>query len=104
MQIRITPLPLRWMLAAGLALGLGAAHAAGGSTTHEQEAQIKVGMTTQEVQAALGQPVRTVTYRKEPGPTWTYDVATAWSRSVFEIDFDAAGKVASFDERELIIK
>jgi outer membrane protein assembly factor BamE (lipoprotein component of BamABCDE complex) len=93
----------RGLLAAGLLLGVAAAaQAAGGFTvTKSQESAITVGMSTAEVMQALGRPEHRARYASEPGPTWTYTVvgATAHDALLFDVDFDASGKVASVSER-----
>jgi outer membrane protein assembly factor BamE (lipoprotein component of BamABCDE complex) len=103
MKFNLKPQTSRWLLAAGLMFGVAAAQAAGGFTVnHDQENSIKVGMTTTEVQQALGRPARNVKYGNEPGPTWAYNVVgTAEPMTVFEVDFSSDGKVASVDERTL---
>jgi outer membrane protein assembly factor BamE (lipoprotein component of BamABCDE complex) len=101
MRTRIPLAASRWLLAAGLALGVAAAQAARGyDVRHEQESQVQVGMSQAEVQQALGRPAHVERYRNEPGPTWTYDVIGSQSPpELFEVDFGADGKVASVDER-----
>ena len=91
----------RVLLAAGLFLGAAAAQAAGGFTVDKgQEALVKPGMSTAEVQSALGHPEEDIHYRNEPGPTFTYSVAGT-EDTVFDVDFAANGKVASTSERVL---
>ena len=94
---------VRTLLAASLAVGLTSAYASG-SVDHELESQVRVGMTADTVRQSLGQPARAETIRHAAGPTWSYDVSTATNRAVFEIDFDAAGRVAWTGERELLIE
>ena len=91
----------RWVLVATLSLGaLGAYAASGYKVTPMQESQVKVGMTTTEVQSTLGRPARITKYRNEVGPTWTYDVSNASSdHTVYEIDFSPEGKVIKMNER-----
>jgi hypothetical protein len=103
MKFNLQPQTRRWLLAAGLVSGVAAAQAAGGfSVTPDQESSVKVGMTTTEVQQALGRPARNVKYRNEPGPTWAYNVVGNTAPiTVFEVDFSSDGKVASVDERTL---
>ena len=88
------------LVAAGFALGLTAAHAMSGfSVTHQQEKQINVGMAQSDVLAALGTPDNNVHYGSEPGRTFTYHV-TGDPEVLFDVDFDADGKVLSTSERE----
>jgi len=56
-------------------------------------------MSTAEVQAALGHPEQNIHYRNEPGPTFTYQVSGTQGTTVFDVDFDANGRVASASER-----
>jgi hypothetical protein len=89
----------RALLAAGLFLGAVAAQAATGYTISKgQEDLVRPGMTTAEVQAALGKPSMHIHYRNEPGPTFTYDLA-GMPDTLFDVDFGADGKVASTSER-----
>jgi len=96
-----TPTP-RWLLGAGFVLSVAAAHAASGITINsDQEKLAKVGMNTADVMQALGRPAQTVQYGNEPGPTWTYQVVTGGhDTTVFDVDFDANGKVASVGQRD----
>jgi len=101
MKLKFVPLTPRVLLAAGLFLGAAAAQAAGGFTvTKGQEALVKPGMSTAEVQSALGHPEQNLHYRNEPGPTFTYSVAGT-EDTVFDVDFGANGQVASTSERVL---
>jgi len=89
------------LLAAGLILGAAAAQAASGFTiTKGQEVLVRPGMSTAEVQSALGHPEQNLHYRNEPGPTFTYSVAGT-EDTVFDVDFAANGRVASTSERVL---
>jgi outer membrane protein assembly factor BamE (lipoprotein component of BamABCDE complex) len=96
---------VRWLVAAALAAGTTAAHAATGfAVTPTQETLITRGMTTDQVMASLGRPAHVVRYRTEPGPTWTYNVVGALGVSggeakVFDVDFGADGRVATSEER-----
>lgn len=88
-------------MAAALSMGAtGAMAASGYRVTKAQEAQIKVGMSTDEVRSALGKPARILKYRNEVGPTWTYEVVGASSATVYEVDFGKDGKVLKVNERE----
>lgn len=87
------------LLATGLFIGVAAAQAAGGYTVnHDQEMQINQGMSVAEVHAALGRPEQRIHYGNEPGPTFTYSVAGS-DEALFDVDFDASGKVVSAAER-----
>lgn len=88
----------------GLALASGAQAANGFVVNRDQEAQIKVGMSRQQVMQLLGRPAHNLKYRNEPGRTWTYGVLGATSNStsdqlVFDVDFAADGTVAEKAER-----
>ena len=91
------------LLAAGLAFSGAAALAANGVwMTQGEESAVKVGMTTAEVERALGQPARVITYRDAPGPTWTYHVVGApFGMTDFDISYGADGKVSYASERIL---
>jgi hypothetical protein len=84
------------VVAAGLA---GCAATAGFNVDARQERLIKPGMTTTEVLNILGQPTRNMTYRNRPGPTFTYRVIPSITPMLFDVDFDASGKVESTSER-----
>jgi len=56
------------------------------------------GMQSLDVQLALGRPEHKAKFHNEPGPTWTYRVAGS-EDTVFDVDFDADGKVLSISER-----
>jgi len=89
----------RTLLAAGLFLGVAAAQAASGYRVDKrQESLVSVGMSTAEVQQVLGRPESNVKYHNEPGPTFTYRL-TGDEQTLFDVDFDANGKVASTSER-----
>ncbi len=91
---------LRTLLAVGALIAAAAAQAATGYVvTPQQEKSIRVGMTRDEVRAALGRPAHNLKYRNEPGRTWTYGVAGSDTK-VFEIDFSADNKVNSTHEVE----
>lgn len=92
----------RLVLAAGLVSGAAAVHAANGFTVRpNDESMAKVGMTTSEVQQALGRPDRIIKRRnKSNSQTWTYRVVGKSAQNVvFDVDFDADGKVKSVGER-----
>jgi outer membrane protein assembly factor BamE (lipoprotein component of BamABCDE complex) len=89
----------RWLLAVGLAAGVATANAASGfNVTKDQEALIAPGMSTVEVQSALGRPAHNVRYANEPGRTWTYRTIGS-TETVFDVDFGADGRVAAVSER-----
>ena len=99
---------IRWLAAAALAAGVGAAYAATGfAVTPQQEKLIVPGMSTDQVTASIGRPAHIVRYRTEPGPTWTYNVIGAAAVSggeerVFDVDFGADGKVVALGERVVV--
>ena len=87
------------LLAGGQLLGMAAAHAAGGYiVAPEQEAVVKPGMNTVQVELAIGRPAKNLQFRNEAGPTWTYAVANS-QMSVFDVVFGADGTVVSANER-----
>ena len=83
----------------GLLLIVGAANASSGYTvTEQQEQAIKIGMNAAEVQRILGRPMQNRHYRNATGPSWFYDVPGMPVPTVFEIAFNADGKVTSARE------
>ena len=99
MTVKLIPQAPRVLLAAGLFFGVAAAQAASGFTvSHDQETLVKQGMSTAEVQSTLGRPARSIKYGNEPGPTFTYRVVGS-EETLFDVDFDASGKVVSVNER-----
>lgn len=99
MKLHLLPPCARPLLVATLLAGAAAAQAAGGYTiTPSQESLISPNMTIDQVRQALGRPERLMHYRNEPGPTFTYHVLGAQSM-LFDVDFDAAGRVISMGER-----
>lgn len=99
MTLHRNPFAARPLLAAGLLLGVAAAHAAGGyNVTKGQEALVTPGMTAAQVEQALGHPAVNIHYRNEPGPTFTYHVVGD-TQTVFDVDFNASGVVLSSSER-----
>lgn len=94
-----------FLIAAGLALGAAAASAQSGYWVNKnQEVLVKPGMTKTEVQQTMGRPSRDARYGAAPGSTWIYHVSgtaipEANNRTLYEIDFDAEGKVISAGER-----
>lgn len=99
----------RWSVVIGLACGAAVSHAQDGfSVRPEHQSLIQPGMTQSEVQQAIGRPSRDARYGVARGSTWVYsvtgnleDVFLNNSRTVFEVDFDANGKVVSAQERTL---
>jgi hypothetical protein len=91
----------RWLLGAGLALGVAAAaHAASGVwITENQEPAIRAGMTQSQVEQDLGRPQDVVRYPHAAGPTWSYNVeAPTFGTTKFDVNFGANGKVANAGE------
>ena len=99
------PVARRLVLAA--ALGLAAASVVPAALAAERfDADriplVKPGMTQDEVQQALGRPARTQHYSLSQSTTWTYDVdPLAAEQVIFDVDFDAQGRVATSGERRL---
>lgn len=99
------PVTRRLVMAA--ALGLAAASAVPAALAAERfEAGriplVKAGMTQDEVQQVLGRPARTQHYSLSQSTTWTYDVdPLAAEQVIFDVDFDAQGRVAASGERRL---
>jgi outer membrane protein assembly factor BamE (lipoprotein component of BamABCDE complex) len=93
----------RILLATSLLFCITAIQAASGFNVRpEQEGTVKVGMTMAEVEQALGRPARSIKYRTEPGPTWTYNVlVNTVPPTVVEVNFGADGKVTSVGQRML---
>jgi outer membrane protein assembly factor BamE (lipoprotein component of BamABCDE complex) len=91
--------------ATGLVFLSGAAFAASGFTVQRvDEAQIKIGMDKDVVRKLLGRPAHNVKYPAEPGRAWSYGVVGMGydlddANTLFDIDFDANGKVLSTGER-----
>jgi outer membrane protein assembly factor BamE (lipoprotein component of BamABCDE complex) len=91
--------------ATGLLFLSNLAFAANGFTVQRaDEAQIKVGMEKEMVRKLLGRPAHNVKYNNQPGRAWTYGVLNvddidSTSSTLFDVDFDANGKVLSFNER-----
>ena len=90
---------------AGFLFSSTAAFAAAGFTVQRSdEAQVKIGMGNEEVQKLLGPPSRNVKYANEPGQSWTYGVngvdnGVDDDRTLFDVNFDAQGKVLGTSER-----
>lgn len=95
--VRFSP-PSSALLAIGLFLGAAGAQAAPGYTVAaRQETLVSVGMSQADVRQLLGRPQTDISYRNQPGSVYTYRVAGI-EPTVFEIDFDTDGKVASATE------
>ena len=89
----------RLMVTAGFVFCTALAQAASGFWVNQsQEALISPGMSMQEVRQALGHPTQFIKYRNQPGPTFTYKVMGT-EDTLFDVDFDANGLVASTSER-----
>ena len=92
----------RALAAATLIASAGLSYATPGvRVTKAQEAAVKLGMTTVEVQQILGRPDSSIKYRNETGPTWTYQVVGHSGEVEFTIVFNAEGKVTS--AREFVV-
>ena len=101
MRPEIPPRAGRWLSTAVLAFSAAAAGAQNGVTiTQSHEAFVTVGMSSTEVDRALGRPARIVTYRDAPGPTWTYHVVGApFGMTDFDVSYGADGRVLFASER-----
>lgn len=89
------------LLIAAIALASCAAltqHANGFWVDKSQQVLVVPGMSILQVQQALGTPTQRIQYRSQPGPTFTYKV-TGTIDTLFDVDFDADGKVVSTNER-----
>jgi outer membrane protein assembly factor BamE (lipoprotein component of BamABCDE complex) len=103
MKSGITLRSAPFLLAAGLAFGVGAARAAGGvSVTESQETAIAVGMTSNEVQQILGRPAQIERYTSASGPTWIYKVVgTPFGETDLDVEFGSDNLVTSVGEQVL---
>jgi len=96
---KLPPTLARVCIAAGLLAAVAAAQAASGFTVQpRQESLVVPGMDSTAVLQALGRPALQRSFHNEPGPTWTYRLAGS-EATLFDVDFDADGKVASVSER-----
>lgn len=78
----------------GLIAGAIAAQAAAGFTVSAADEQlVKVGMSQDEVRAAIGVPARNITFKATGLTTWTYQRADV--ETVFDVDFGTNGKVTA---------
>jgi len=106
MNTLFTSLATRQIVIAA-ALGLAAASVATAAPAAERfdparTALVKPGMTQDEVQQVLGRPAHTQHYSLSQSTTWTYDVdPVAAEQVIFDVDFDAQGRVAASGERRL---
>lgn len=98
-----SPLTRSLLYTAVLAVSMGSALAATGrSVWPKDESKVTTGMTMEEVRQALGKPSREARFKNKPGPIWTYTVdGVDDTRTVFEVEFSADGKVISTDQRTL---
>jgi outer membrane protein assembly factor BamE (lipoprotein component of BamABCDE complex) len=72
------------------------AHAAAATATPDKQAQVRPGMTADEVTAVLGKPYKIRKYGKGES-TWGYQ--TRQSETWFLVDFGADGKVKAAKEQ-----
>lgn len=93
----------RCLLVTVVALSAAAAIAANGMwITQNQESSVKTGMSTADVEQALGRPARVVNYPNTPGPTWIYHVEGAtFGRTDFDVSFGGDGRVLNASEQIL---
>lgn len=100
MKLTLISSTSRALLAAGLFAAVASAQAASGFTvSHEQESMVQAGMSTSEVEQALGRPAERMHYLSEAGPTWTYTLNGPQDPvTVFVVQFGADGHVVSTSE------
>jgi hypothetical protein len=93
----------QFVLAGAMVAGAALAHAAApGFTVQARDQQlVKVGMTQDEVRAALGKPARTLRLQASSATTWTYQRPEV--EVVFDVDFGSDGKVITAGERRVYI-
>ena len=97
---RLAPLRTAGMAAALMLAGAALAHAAPGFTVQARDQQlVKVGMTQDEVRAALGTPARSLRLQGLHTTTWVYQRPEA--ELVFDVDFSNDGKVIASGERQI---
>lgn len=97
-HIHIIP-AARLLVAAGFVFCAALTQAASGFTVNQnQEVLVTPGMSMPQVREALGHPSQQIQYRNQPGPTFTYRVMGTVD-TLFDVDFDAKGVVASTNER-----
>ena len=87
-------------MAALLMAAAALAHAAPGFTVQAQDQQlVKIGMTQDQVRAALGTPARSLQFQGLHTTTWTYQRPEV--EIVFDVDFGNDGKVIATGERQV---
>ena len=98
-RARSLPVLARLCIVAGLIAGAAAATAApaGFTVTQKEQQQVRIGMTQDEVRAALGTPARNIHFQQTDRTTWTYQRAEI--ELVFDVEFGADGKVVAAAER-----
>jgi hypothetical protein len=102
MESRISFSAARRLLSVAFALVAVAAQAAGGvSIKRTQEAAVRLGMNTSEVQQILGRPAEVFKYRSAPGPSWRYRIVESTGAVDFDVDFDSDGRVISAREHSV---
>jgi len=91
----------RWLIVGAFSIVSALAQAAAGfNIVQSDESKVAVGMDATEVNGAIGTPERVITYPRQPGPTWTYNVVGApFGITKFDVNFGADGKVVSTNER-----
>src|SRR5262245_60286615 len=73
-----------------------------GFVTRQQEAQIKLGMSADEVRQTIGPPFNIVQYRNQPQPNWVYRAPGSNAADVlFHVEFGADGRVRAASEQEI---
>lgn len=102
MQSKLTTRSRRWLLAAGLATGVAAAHAGLVPIATSQEALVQPGMSQDQVTQILGKPVQVARVRDKSGATWIYRLAGPAETDlvVFAVDFNGRGMVVSAHEQQ----
>jgi hypothetical protein len=101
MQSNLVLRTVRVLLTAALVLVAALAQATNGITiSRDQESLVLPGMSTTEVQRAIGLPDAIAPHRVDPGTIWTYEVAgEEFPVILFDVDFGSDGKVAKVGER-----
>ncbi len=73
-----------------------------GFVTRQQESQVKLGMTSDDVRKTIGAPFNIVQYRNQPQPSWVYRAPSPRDADVlFHVEFGPDGKVRSASEQEI---
>ena len=89
----------RLMMTVGFAFCSVLAQAASGFWVNQsREILVVPGMSMEQVRQALEHPTQFIKYRNQPGPTFTYRVMGTGD-TLFDVDFDANGRVLSTNER-----